>query len=84
MNASRVISKLRGLTAGPDVVIDLGTANTRLYAMGGGLVVHSPTMLFNSSSGRGGDAQSGFKAPSEGGERVPAWHERVDRRGDLS
>ncbi|HEX8138228.1 MAG TPA: rod shape-determining protein [Pyrinomonadaceae bacterium] len=63
MNGSRVISKLRRLIADPDVAIDLGTANTRLYAMGGGLVVDSPTVLFNSSSGHGGD---GFKTSDEG------------------
>ena len=63
MNASRAISKLRGLIADPDVAIDLGTANTRLYTICGGLVVDSPTVLFNSSSGRGGD---GFKTSEEG------------------
>lgn len=63
MNASGVISKLRGLIADPDVAIDLGTANTRLYTVGGGLVVDSPTVLFNSSSGRGSD---GFKTSYEG------------------
>lgn len=65
MNATRVISKLRGLIADPDVAIDLGTANTRLYAMGEGLVVDSPTMLFKSFSDRGGDAQHSFKTPYE-------------------
>ena len=66
MNASRVISKLRGLIADPDVAIDLGTANTRLYAMGDGLVVDSPTVLFKSSSDRGVDAQRSFMTPYEG------------------
>jgi rod shape-determining protein MreB and related proteins len=63
MNASSVISKLRRLIADPDVAIDLGTANTRLYTVGGGLVVDSPTVLFNSSPGREGD---GFKSSGEG------------------
>ncbi|HEX8142325.1 MAG TPA: rod shape-determining protein [Pyrinomonadaceae bacterium] len=66
MNAKHVISKLRGLIADPDLAIDLGTANTRLYAMGDGLVVDSPTVLFESSSDRGGDAQSSFKTSNEG------------------
>lgn len=40
----RAIAGLRGILAGPDLAIDLGTANTRLYAGGKGVVVEEPTV----------------------------------------
>lgn len=47
------ISKLPRIFADPDVAIDLGTANTRLYALGLGMVADEPSTV-----GRG----HGFKA----------------------
>jgi rod shape-determining protein MreB and related proteins len=40
----RVIAGFRRILAGPDLAIDLGTANTRLYAGGKGVVVEEPTV----------------------------------------
>jgi rod shape-determining protein MreB len=39
------LSRLRGIVADPDVAIDLGTANTRLYAVGRGLVADEPSLV---------------------------------------
>ncbi|MBX3276688.1 MAG: rod shape-determining protein [Acidobacteria bacterium] len=38
-------SKLRGLLSAPDIAIDLGTANTRLYARGRGLIADEPSLV---------------------------------------
>src|SRR5204862_7607769 len=42
---SSVLSTLRRVVADPDVAIDLGTANTRLYARGRGLVADEPSII---------------------------------------
>jgi rod shape-determining protein MreB and related proteins len=39
------LTALRDLIADPDVALDLGTANTRLYARGRGLVADEPSVL---------------------------------------
>jgi rod shape-determining protein MreB len=39
------LSRLRRVFAHPDVAIDLGTANTRLYAHGRGLLADEPTLV---------------------------------------
>src|SRR3982751_2368223 len=36
---------LRKMVAPPDLAIDLGTANTRLFARGRGLIVDEPTLI---------------------------------------
>ena len=38
-------SSLRKMVTPPDLAIDLGTANTRLYARGRGLIVDEPTLI---------------------------------------
>ena len=38
-------SKLRSWVASPDLAIDLGTANTRLYALGYGLIADEPSLI---------------------------------------
>jgi rod shape-determining protein MreB len=40
----RAMSGFRRILAGPDLAIDLGTANTRLYAGGSGIVADEPTV----------------------------------------
>lgn len=40
-----VFSRVRSLIAAPDVAVDLGNANTRVYALGRGLVADEPSML---------------------------------------
>ena len=40
-----MLSRLRGVVSDPDVAIDLGTANTRLYALGRGLVADEPSVV---------------------------------------
>ena len=45
-------SKLNKVFAAPDIAIDLGTANTRLYAAGHGLIADEPSMVkFSAESG---------------------------------
>jgi rod shape-determining protein MreB and related proteins len=39
------LSGLRRVSAGPDLAIDLGTANTRLYADGHGLIADEPSII---------------------------------------
>lgn len=39
------LSKLRGLLSAPDLAIDLGTANTRLYARGRGMIADEPSLV---------------------------------------
>src|SRR5262245_47520398 len=39
------LSGLRKMVAPPDLAIDLGTANTRLYARGRGLLVDEPSLI---------------------------------------
>ena len=46
------LSKLRRLVAAPDVAIDLGTANTRLYAAGRGLIADEPSIVKMSEEAR--------------------------------
>jgi rod shape-determining protein MreB len=41
------ISRFRRILSGPDLAIDLGTANTRLYAGGSGIVADEPTVPVN-------------------------------------
>ena len=41
----RFLSSLGNLVAGPAVAIDLGSANTRVYALGRGLVAEQPTSV---------------------------------------
>ena len=43
----RAISGFRSILAGPDLAIDLGTANTRLYADGKGIVADEPSVPAN-------------------------------------
>jgi rod shape-determining protein MreB len=43
-------SSLRKMVAPPDLALDLGTANTRLYARGRGLIVDEPSLLKLESS----------------------------------
>lgn len=38
-------TKIRSLIADPDIAIDLGTANTRLYARGRGLIADEPSVV---------------------------------------
>jgi rod shape-determining protein MreB len=40
-----IFSKLRGVMSAPDLAIDLGTANTRLYAQGRGLIADEPSLV---------------------------------------
>ena len=42
---STITSGLRGFFAAPDLAIDLGTANTRLYANGHGLIADEPSVI---------------------------------------
>lgn len=42
---SKIFSGLRRAIADPDLAIDLGTANTRLYARGCGIVADEPSMI---------------------------------------
>ncbi len=42
---SSFITGWRNLFAAPDLAIDLGTANTRLYALGRGLIADEPTLV---------------------------------------
>ena len=39
------VSGIRRVSAGPDLAIDLGTANTRLYAHGHGLIADEPSII---------------------------------------
>src|SRR5262245_28172858 len=43
--ASFGFAELRRVVSNPDVAIDLGTANTRLYASGRGLIVDEPSVV---------------------------------------
>ena len=43
--AYRFISYLRKTVADPDIALDLGTANTRLYARGQGLIADEPSIV---------------------------------------
>lgn len=43
--AFSITAGLRRAIADPDVAIDLGTANTRLYAMGRGMVAEEPSLI---------------------------------------
>jgi rod shape-determining protein MreB and related proteins len=38
-------NRLRNVLAGPDIALDLGTANTRLYAQGQGLLADEPSVV---------------------------------------
>lgn len=40
-----ITAGLRKLVAAPDLAIDLGTANTRLYALGHGLIANEPSLI---------------------------------------
>ncbi|MGH9802310.1 MAG: rod shape-determining protein, partial [Blastocatellia bacterium] len=40
-----ITAGLRKLVAPPDLAIDLGTANTRLYALGHGLIANEPSLI---------------------------------------
>lgn len=40
-----ITASLRKLVAPPDLAIDLGTANTRLYALGHGLIADEPSLI---------------------------------------
>ncbi|HMY76239.1 MAG TPA: rod shape-determining protein, partial [Blastocatellia bacterium] len=40
-----ITAGLRKLIAAPDLAIDLGTANTRLYALGHGLIADEPSLI---------------------------------------
>lgn len=40
-----VLSNFRGVFTAPDIAIDLGTANIRLYASGHGLIADEPSMI---------------------------------------
>ncbi len=42
---SSVLSGLRQMVSAPDVAVDLGTANTRLYARGYGLIADEPSII---------------------------------------
>ncbi len=42
---SSFISGMRSIFAAPDLAIDLGTANTRLYALGHGMIADEPTLV---------------------------------------
>ncbi|MBL8149037.1 MAG: rod shape-determining protein [Blastocatellia bacterium] len=46
---SAIVSGLRRAFADPDVAIDLGTANTRMYALGRGLIADEPSLVKVSS-----------------------------------
>lgn len=41
----RITAGLRKLVAPPDLAIDLGTANTRLYALGHGMIADEPSLI---------------------------------------
>lgn len=43
--AFSIAAGLRRVIADPDVAIDLGTANTRLYAMGRGMIAEEPSLV---------------------------------------
>ncbi len=43
--AFSIVAGLRRAIADPDVAIDLGTANTRLYAMGRGVIAEEPSLV---------------------------------------
>lgn len=45
MGALARLSGLRRIFADPDLAVDLGTANTRLYAVGRGLIADEPTVV---------------------------------------
>lgn len=49
---SVILSRLRNRLSAPDLALDLGTANTRLFARGYGLVADEPSLVtFNRKSG---------------------------------
>lgn len=64
---------LRKFLADPDVAIDLGTANTRLYVLGRGLVADEPTLVHANAelivrgSEQAGRRQDDLVAPLQGG-----------------
>jgi rod shape-determining protein MreB and related proteins len=61
-----IFSKLRKAIADPDVAIDLGTANTRLYALGRGLLADEPSIIkVNSENGTKKQNASGRKASQQ-------------------
>jgi rod shape-determining protein MreB len=72
-----LFSRLSKLFSAPDVAIDLGTANTRIYATGCGVVADQPTMVKISYQSKPGNSnfkelgiveeQSDFVMPLEGG-----------------
>lgn len=59
-----ILSKLRNIVADPDIAIDLGTANTRMYALGRGLIADEPSIVNVEASG---DACARGRAPLRGG-----------------
>jgi rod shape-determining protein MreB len=79
LNFFVLFSKISKLISAPDVAIDLGTANTRLYAAGSGLVADQPTMVkinYQSNSDISNskkfviiEEESDFVMPLEGGCR---------------
>jgi len=79
-------SAVRRIVADPDLAIDVGTTNTRVYARGRGVVTDEPSVLLSRPGGddprRGGDAsRSALVFPVRGGVvvDVPAAAALLDR-----
>jgi len=58
-----VSAKLRNLIADPDLAVDLGTASTRIFAAGRGLVVDEPTLVRRPGNGVSGMSPTNGHAP---------------------
>lgn len=73
-----ILSGLRKLVADPDIAVDLGTANTRLYAEGYGIIANEPSLIGLDAKGkvaavgRSVDARSRRISPLRAGVVVDA------------